>query len=220
MGILLFLIILISSVFSFENDLSLRLGGHVSSMNIQSFDDVEGTFIGGGFNSNISWRFTSSEWGFVSFAFLGGGRANLNVASTQVVGRSKLRRVAIGPFYKYITPLKVKNWHFFTALGPVWSMETFKFSSYSTLSGNFPAGYKMALVSRGAFISLGMEELFKSKKKNNSIYFEIRYGFSEAIRAFLVDATDFKSVITLNKEKNRQHVKIHTIALNMGVMLF
>ena len=219
MGFLLLPVLFVSSVLSFENELSLRLGGHVSSMNMESFDNVKGIFTGGGFNTNISWRFNYSEWGLASFAFFGGGRANLGVGSTRALGRSKVRRVAIGPFYKYITPLKVEKWHFFTGLGPVWSMETFKFSSHDTLSGNFAKGYKISLLSRGGFISMGMEQLFKSKK-NNPMYLELRYGFCEARRAYLVDAADFKSVITLDKEKNRQHVKIYTIVLNMGILLF
>ena len=215
----LLLILLILPTYSFENELSLRLGTHISSMDIESFDNENGTFNGGGFNTNISWRFTSSEWGLASFAYFGAGNANLGVASTQVSGRSKVRRVAIGPFYKYITPLKLKKWHLFSALGPVWSMETFKFSSYRTLSGSFEEDYKIALVSRGGFISIGMEQLFKSKK-NNPMYLELRFGFSEAKKSYLIDATDTKSVITLNEEKNRQYVKTYTVALNMGILLF
>ncbi|MCY4523476.1 MAG: hypothetical protein OXB84_01925 [Halobacteriovoraceae bacterium] len=216
---LLYCIYLLSSAFSFETEFSLRLGAHTSLMNINSFNELEDDFWGGGFNSNISWRFTSSEWGLASFAFFGGGKTNLGAGTTQVVGRSKIRRVAIGPFYKFITPFKSGYWNLYLSTGPVWSMETFKFSSPNVTSGTFPEGYKISLVSRGAFISLGMEKNLKSKK-NKPMFWEIRYGFSEAQRAYLVNASDYKSVITLSEEKNRKHVKIHTLAINIGILLF
>lgn len=208
-----------------ENNFNIKTGISINKMSFQtSFipSNPEGEkhseSTGFGFNTSVGFKWNTWE-AMVTSDVLYGSLKDITffVNSKEISGNGHLRIFTLSPLLRYYTPYSLYNrWNFYTSAGPVWSLFTFIFKS--TTEGNFSNDKRLSFENRGAILNFGVEEIVPYKEAHPS-FFEIGYSYIQSHRIFVVDASDFKDVKTLQRD-NSKDFKGHYFIFRFGITLF
>lgn len=206
---------------AFENDFVLKVGasGTYSSFNTRAANSSSS--FGPGVNTNFGYKWTSLEFDFTSNIIFG-RTTDLSFAANgiEVSGDARFRKVTFGPNLKYLTPYKIyKNWQFFMGGGPIWSIQTYKFSEYKYRDTTFKDEYQIVSLARGGQLSIGFEEDMKFKEMHQ-VFIELSALYENSYEVAISDTSDFKQVKTLNQDHSDQGIDSWTIIVAMGMTIF
>lgn len=182
----------------------------------QREDHTESSAIG--FNTSAGYKW--SQWELmVNSDVLFGALKDLSLAvnSTEITGNGHFRIFTLSPLLRYYTPYTYNRWNLFVDAGPTWSLHTFIFTDI--LNGTqFSHKKRISFENRGGSINIGVEEILPYKETHPT-YFEIGYSYMRSHRIFIVDASDFKDVKTLQKGDSKDFYG-HYFILRFGITLF
>lgn len=180
-------------------------------------DHTEST--GFGFNTSVGYKWNDWEFMVGSDVFAG----NLNdltfkVDSTEIRGSGHFRVFSLSPLLRYYTPYSLWNrWNLFVSAGPTWSLHTFVISN--TLNGSsFSSKKRISFENRGASLNIGVEEIVPYKETHPT-FFEIGYSYMRSRQIFIVDASNFTDVKTLQQGASKDFYG-HYIIARFGITLF
>ncbi|MBH47491.1 MAG: hypothetical protein CME71_04925 [Halobacteriovorax sp.] len=221
--ILLTLIILsfIQSANAYENEFALKAGGSVAFSHLKYIDHSEDNAGGVGFNTNFGYRFKSFEFNLTSFTAFGEmEKLTYQIGGTRVDGEGSFNHASFGPTLRYYFDVRPNTkWQWYIALGPVWSINTFKLEDFSVQSGTYKKQYRYSYNSRGWMLTIGLEEALISKDLNPA-YIELLIAYQTAYQVALLDNSDFKQVLTLESDSVRTNIYTTTVMINIGLMVF
>ncbi|MBC7540893.1 MAG: hypothetical protein H7281_18880 [Bacteriovorax sp.] len=180
-------------------------------------DQTESSGIG--FNTSVGYKWNNWELMVGSDVLFGTLKdMTFEVNSNDITGNGHYRIFALSPLVRYYTPYIIYNrWNLFVDAGPTWSLHTFTLNN--DLSGaNFSSKKRISFENRGGSINIGFEEVVPFKETHPT-FFEIGYSYMRSHKIFIVDASDFKDVITLQKD-NSTDFRGHYFIFRFGITLF
>lgn len=225
--LLLSLSILSSHSFAYdnaiENNFNIKAGvnldrSYLSTSFIPAKEDhSESTAVG--FSTSAGYRWSKWELMVGSDVFFGNLKdLAFKVDSNEIIGTGHFRVFTLSPLLRYYTPFTVWNrWNFFMSAGPSWSLHTFVISN--TLNGStFSSKKRISYENRGGTINFGIEEIVPYKDTHPT-FFEIGYSYMRSRRIFIVDASDFTDVKTLEQGISNDFYA-HYLIIRFGITLF
>lgn len=209
------------SAHAYQNDFALKAGVSLANSHLKYIDHAKDKAWGIGFNTNVGYRFEKLEFNLTSFVALGEmERLTYQIGNTRVQGEGSFNHASFGPTVRWYFDLKFKEkWNLYTAIGPVWSINTLKLEDFTVESGLFKKQYRYSYLSRGWMFSIGVEEILPSKSLLPA-FIEFLIAYQTAYQVALLDNSDFKEVTTLQTDKVRTNIYTTTIMLNIGIVLF
>tara|TARA_R110000868_G_scaffold156866_4_gene383953 strand:- start:2742 stop:3419 length:678 start_codon:yes stop_codon:yes gene_type:complete len=220
---LLFITLFLISNFSFgyENEFALKAGASVAYSHLKYIDHSEDNAGGVGFNTNFGYRFSRFEFNLTSFTAFGEmEKLTYQIGGTRVDGEGSFNHASFGPTLRYYFDVRPNGkWHWYVAVGPIWSINTFKLEDFTVQSGTYRKQYRYSYNSRGWMFTIGLEEAFANKILNPA-YIELLVAYQTAYQVSLLDNSDFKQVLTLESDKVRTNIYSTTVMINFGLIVF
>lgn len=182
-------------------------------------DDDASESNGFGLNSSFGYRWTTWEL-LIGSDLLFGKLEDLTfrVANNSIRGDGSFRIFSANPMIRYYTPYALINrWNFYVSAGPTWSLHTFIIEN--NLNGsNFSNSKRISFQNRGGTLNVGFEEVMPFKSMHPA-FIEVGYSYMRSKQIFIVDAADFKDVITLSKGASKDFYG-HYFSVRLGITLF
>jgi hypothetical protein len=174
---------------------------------------------GFGFNTSAGYKWTNWEVMVASDVFFGQLKdLSFKVNSTEVTGDGYFRVFTVSPLTRYYTPYSLWNrWNVYASVGPTWSLHTFIISN--TLNGtSFDHKKRISFENRGGSLNIGVEEIVPYKEAHPT-FFELGYSYMRSHQIYIVDASNFTDVVTLDKQASKDFNGHYFIA-RFGITLF
>jgi hypothetical protein len=211
----------IQAAYAYENDFALKGGVSLARSHLKYIDHSEDQAWGIGFNTNFGYRFSQFEFNLTSFIALGEmERLTYQIGNVRVQGEGSFNHASFGPTLRYYFDLSPKaQWHWYLAIGPIWSINTFKLEDFTVETGEYLEDYRYSYMSRGWMLSIGIEEILASKALKPA-YIEFLAAYQTAYQVALLDNSDFKEVLTLKTDRVRTNIYTATFMLNIGIVFF
>jgi len=143
----------------------------------------------------------------------------LEAKDTHIYGaRGTFTSVAVGPTFLIPLPYSFRNlWTPYLLGGPLYAMETFKFSSANVDNNSFNKNHKITYTGPGLVLGFGLKELGKEIELKK--YIEFIYKGIFAKKYSIVGGREIE-VETLETINSRKHIEEHSFLLSMGIYFF
>jgi len=221
------------TAFAVEETLLLRAGfsigkGTIQSNNVQfqSDDTTEKIKDDDNLNHygvNTQFAYKWINWELIAashITFSSVENLHFRAGEDRFYGSGSYKNVTINPAIKYLTPFEpIKNWRFYSSLGPIWSIGTIKFDKFEGTKALDSSNFKLAYESFGGTLSLGIEEQLPYKEMH-PVYLEITFFATKSYKVSVVDTSDFKRVNILSDQWSEDDIENFGAVISMGITLF
>lgn len=235
---ILFLFFTLSSAFATENSVenNFNLKGGLSysrvffrsnylprmpSVNDDDDEDDDDSSENHGFGVYSSFGYKWINWELlVGSDILFGKLEDLTFAANNqtIRGDGSFRIFSLSPMIRYYTPYTLINrWNLYVSAGPTWSLHTFIIDN-DLNNSNFSNSKRISFQNRGGTLNVGFEEVVPFKSMHPA-FIEVGYSYMRSKQIFIVDAADFKDVITLSKSASKDFYG-HYFSVRLGITLF
>jgi hypothetical protein len=222
MKLIFTLILLVSSTFAFENQMSLKGALSYTSSKIKAQAGTEDDTRGFGFNTHLGYRWKYFELDLSSYIYWGNIEGLTFQANGETInGSGTFRHVSFGPIFKYHfqSPRLFTNWTFYTGVGPVWSLQTVKMKNFTSSGPKFIDTQKLTFDSFGGMLVIGIEEQLEHKEAHPA-FLEIVYSYKNSYKLSVVDASDPVETNILSSQEADQELSGHYFMVSFGITIF
>lgn len=202
--------------------LALKAGPSVAYRVLRADFHTEDRFFTPGLNTQVSFSITP-QWhvALLGHIFLGkNGNLDFDVNGQRLSGNGNYSAVSFGPVIHYTFKQQLApTWHYFTKLGPIWSMQTIKLDPFTDAQGRLRSDHKVTYQSSGGLIGVGIEEVLPYKSMH-PFYAEIIFKYMQGRKVAVVDASDFTEIETITYDDKKTRINGMILLLNIGITVF
>ncbi len=218
----LFLLLICTPCYSFENDWSLKAGLGLNYQTLTGANLSQDNIFGVSGNTTFGYRFTNIAFQVASFISLGhADNIYFKVDNdTHAYAESTYGSFNFLLLFKYYANTDVfKKYQPYISIGPGISLQSFWPDETTILDGFTGGSEKLSLESFGIFGTIGIEERANFKDEFPK-FLEIMWGFDKAFKANLVEIENEKTTDIIKSEEDQSLLKNFILIINFGITFF
>ncbi len=214
------LLIISKHCIAYDHMAAVKAGISLGRSEIETQDQILSDLFALGFSTHFGYRWIQLEMNASSYINFGNAdQSKHSINRSTILGDGTFRSVSFVAPVKWIFDHQLsikKNWRPFVSFGPAVGLQTFKFETIQTLSGEYDSAHKITYESYGYVASIGFEEILP--KKLRPIFVEFNYKYSWTEEASLVGGSAQKvKLITQETPPYKNREKTFLVSIGMTI---